>query len=327
MILIIFICFLIVIYLLFAHKPARFYIFSYFFSELYDHPTVANFFGIRYVDVEKWKTSRKDSRIYSCGIFVKLLRLITGMDLRINDETIKQLIILQNKSSREINMEPYFDEIDGKILSLQDFEYFVSKILLVETNRAFKILDNETEIELKKYISVVFDVLNGLSGGMIEGIFLMLWHFKSLYKVSKILKKISEPERLIVFGPQLSLVTNFTKMIWRKKGILKELQPNDFLDLSTKFFVFETWENGFQELIFAKRDTRDTSNSTNNKAFGPTGVLCPGNRISIDYIRSILSFLQLFDIEFQGEVIFKGNRFKNIVNKEKVNVLFKRQKN
>lgn len=307
------------------YLPFRFYVCSYFFSELYEYPKISNFLGIRYVSIDEWKTSREHTRIFSCGVFVWLLKLITGMDLRINKDVMKELIRLQNDYSRSINMEPYFDKINSKRINLQEFEYFISEVLLIETNRAFGILSKEQEHELIQYICVVFDVLNGLSGGMGEGFYMMVTNCVSLYKVSKLLKTLPEPQRLIIFGPQLSLVTNFTKMIWRKRGILDNLEPNDFLDLSTKFFVFETWEKGFHELVFVSRDCRDTSNAPTNKAFGPYGVVCPGALMTMNYIRSVLSFLKSFNIVFDGDAKFVGSRFKNIINKKEVVVLFEKK--
>lgn len=307
------------------YLPFRFYICSYFFSELYDNPQIANLLGIRFVSINEWKTSREHSRIFSCGVFVKLLKLITGMDLRIGKETMKELICLQNDFSRDINMEPYFKEIDKKKINLQEFEYFISRVLLIETNRAFGILNDIQQEELIGYIGVIFDVLNGLSGGMIDGFYMMITNFVVLFKVSMLLRTLPEAKRLIIFGPQLSLVSNFTKMIWRKRGILDNLEPHDFLDLSTKFFVFDTWEKGYHELIFVKRDERDTSNAPTNKAFGPYGVVCPGALMTMNYIRSILSFLKSFNITFDGNAEFVGSRFKNIINKKEVYVLFEKK--
>jgi hypothetical protein len=315
-------CLLLFVGAIVLYKPFRFYIFSFVFAQLYENEKLAELFGIRYVSINDWKTTRKETRIYSSGIFVWLLKLITGMDLRINHEVMSKLIRLQADKSRELNMESYFDRIDKKRMNLQELEYFISEILLIETNRAFEILDKEKQQELQKHICIVFDVLNGLSGGMTEGFYMMAKHSFTLYKVSKILKSLPEPERLIIFGPQLSLVTNFTKMIWRKQGIMKDLEPNDFLDLSTKFFVLETWERGYQELVFVRRDVRDTSNHPNNKAFGPTGVVCPGALMTINYIKSILSFLKEFDIKFEGHAKFEGKRFLNITNKQEVMVTF-----
>jgi len=309
----------IVLLIIWFYKPFRFYVFSYVFSQLYDRPRLSSILGIKYVDVMTWKTNRTESRIYSYGVFVKILKLITGMDLRVSNDVIKRLHQLQSEHSKQIDMNRYFDQIADKQLSLQQFEYFLSYALLIETNRIYQVYNNDELQILLDHSPVIFDVLNALSGGMVEGIISLIHNIRSLMVVSRVLKKAPEPERLMIFGPQLSLVTNFTKMIWRQKGDLKNIQPNDFLNLLTKFFVFES--NG--HLVFVSRSTRDISNSPNNKAFGPSGVVCPGARLTMDYIKSILSFLQNFDIEFIGEARFEGNRFKNIVNKSSVSVIFK----
>ena len=311
-----------------AYKPARYYVLSYFFSQLYtvlyNRPRIAQFLGIRYVNVEEWKTDRKNTRIFSMGIFVKLLKLITGMDLRVSKQTINSMMGLQRQHSRQLNMERYFDEITNKSINLVEFEHFLSRVLLIETNNVYRIVTPEQEKILLDNIVIVFEVLNGLSGGMVDGIGQMLKYWRELYAVSRVLRCLPEAQRLLIFGPQLSLVTNFTKMIVRKKGIIKDLQPCDFLDLLTKFFVFDTWENGYHELVFAKRENRDMRNTIDNKAFGAGKVMCPGARMTIDYIQSILSFLQSFDITFEGEPVIEGGRFKNITNKDRVKVLFTR---
>jgi hypothetical protein len=198
----------------------------------------------------------------------------------------------------------------------------------VETNRLYNVFPKELEEQLTQHSIVVFEVLNGLSGGMIEGFKLMFLHAKTLYKISKILKTAPEPERLLIFGPQLSLVTNFSKMIMRCKEEGKSfdsLEPNDFLNLRTKFFVFEEHNEKFNSpvhrLVFLDR-RKDDSDGISNKAFGPSYIACPGAKMTIDYIKSILSFLQKFDIEVVGDAIYEGVRFKNIANKRDLKIKF-----
>ena len=147
---------------------------------------------------------------------------------------------------------------------------------------------------------------------------MMIRYWKTLYEVSKILKSVPEAPRLMIFGPQLSLVTNFTKMLVRQNGNLLRTEPHDFLNLLTKFFVVEN--KG--QLTFLHRTERDFSNAPTNKAFGPAGLVCPGAILTMHYIKSILSFLKRFDIKIEGVAIFEGERFKNIVNKKSVFVTF-----
>ena len=220
-------------------------------------------------------------------------------------------------------MKPYFDEIQGKQMTVLEFEYFLSKVLLEETNRLYSVYDEDTLQKLLKHSAIVFEVLNGLSGGMITGFYLMFRHAKELRQISKILKTVPEAERLLIFGPQLSLVTNFSKMIMRCKESGKsfdELKPNDFLNLQTKFFVFEEIGD-IHRLVFLERE-RDFSDSVGNKAFGPKYIVCPGAKMTIDYITSILSFLQQFDITVIGEPKYEGVRFRNLSNRDKLLIKF-----
>jgi hypothetical protein len=305
------------------YKRFRFYCLSYVFSTLYSRPCVARVLGIERNTVFKYSGTRKYSRIYSDGIFVKLLKLITGMDLRLSDKTRNEMMRLQRQHSREINMEPYFDTINDKKMTLLEFEYFLSRILLIETNRIYQVFTKEQNDELIQYSVVIFEVLNGLSGGMIDGFRLMLSNILTLFKISRILKLAPEEKRIMVFGPQLSLVTNFSKMIMRNTGDLSKLEPWNFLDLQTKFFVFEEHPDNYMkhQLVFLDRST-DRSNTIDNKAFGAGRIICPGNKLTIDYIASILRFLQKFSIEINGDAVFEGVRFKNISNKKDIMISF-----
>jgi hypothetical protein len=291
----------------------------------YNHPDIAHIVGIDMDNVFTYRGNRKNARIYSDGIFVAILRLITGMDLRVSDETRVKMIRLQRDHSKQLDMRPYFEEINGKEMTVLQFEHFLSKVLLVETNRLYNVFSEDLEKQLTAHSIVVFEVLNGLSGGMIEGFKLMFLHARTLYKISKILKTAPEAERLMIFGPQLSLVTNFSKMIMRCKEdgekSFDELEPNDFLNLRTKFFVFEEHNAPVHRLVFLDR-SKDSSDGAGNKAFGPTYIACPGAKMTIDYIQSVLSFLKSFQIDVIGDAKYEGVRFKNISNKPEIFIKF-----
>ncbi len=294
---------------------------SYFFSQLYNYPKIAYFLGVKFDSIFKYSGTRKMARIYSDGIFVQILKLITGMNLRVTDKTRFAMIQLQREFQNEINMEPYFEEINNRELTVMEFEYFLSKIILIETNKIYNMLDKDLENELLECSKILFDVLNCLSGCMYEGIKVMMMNIKKLYKISKILKTIEEPKRILLFGPQLSLVTNFSKMLMKNKNF-NELEPWNFLDLQTKFFVFEEHTSPHQ-LIFLERDI-DKTNGESNRAFGSKYITCPGSKMTIDFIKSTLLFLQSFDIQIKGTAIFEGFRFKNFINKHDVTVKFTR---
>ena len=283
-------------------------------------PRLAKILGIKFDSIFTYSKSRKDARIYSDGVFVQILKLITGMNLRVSDDTRSKLFKLQRDHSGKIYMLPYFNEIANKEMTVLEFEHFLSRVLLIETNRIFTVFTKEQEQELSTYSIVVFEVLNGLSGGMIDGFWIMIKNVRSLYRISKILKSAPEHLRLSVFGPQLSLVTNFSKMLVNYRKDFKELEPWNFLDLKTLFFVYEEHETG--HLVFLDRSA-DETNSVSNRAFGTKYIMCPAAKMTIEFITSVLDFLQIFDIELKGTAIYKGSRFSNISNKADLHIIFK----
>lgn len=354
------------------NKRCRFYISSYFFSYLYFYPTISKMLSIKKDHVFNYNKNRKESRIYSDGVFVNILKFITGMNLRVSDETRLNMMKMQRESSKKICMKQYFNELYNKEMNILEFEYTLSKILLIETNRLYNVFDKKQEEELAKYSIVVFEVLNGLSGGMIDGFKLMFRYWKALIIISKILKSAEESKRIMIFGPQLSLITNFSKMIMRCKGTLdmvdgSKLEPYHFLDLQTKFFVFEETNNYKYDIlknifiltsifiifmfpdvnyftfifsiilyfiVYYKKDNHnltflhrdiDTSNGVENRAFGPKYITCPGAKLTIDYINSLLEFLQQFNILINGDAKWQGIRFKNIINKKNILLKFNKK--
>jgi len=99
-------------------------------------------------------------------------------------------------------------------------------------------------------------------------------------------------------------------------------QPYEYLEPVSKYSVFVN--NG--QLVFVDRHL-DENNNPSNKAFGPTGVQCPGNKFTFKFIQSIISFLQSFDIKIEGEAKFVGTRFINIANKDEIRLTFTKIEN
>ncbi|AYV78017.1 MAG: hypothetical protein Edafosvirus4_1, partial [Edafosvirus sp.] len=279
----------------------------------------AKFFGIKYVDDRVWKTNRVETKIYMEGLFAKMFTMFTGMKIVTSDATRKELMKLQGESAKEITMDRYFDEIDGKTLTLNEFEDFLSKVLLIETNRVFNILDKDREDYFLTQLTTLRHVINGLTGGTNKSIKTMITNFGTVKEIVKILKSVSEAQRLLLFVPHLSLIDSFSKMLTNKKRDMSTFHPHDFFEQTSKFFVLVC--NG--ELTFVERH-EDTSNSGTNRTFGPRGFQCPGNIYVIKFIKSILSFLQTFDIKVEGDAIISNKRFKNITNKNDIKITFKK---
>lgn len=306
------------------HLPFRFYVLSYFLNWLYNHPETATKLGIRYENDETWKTNRKETEIFFTGIFAKVLMKFTGLPFLLPDDLRKNFETLQAVKASEISMKPYFDEIAGKTLTIEEFEHFLSRSILKETNRVFEILDPATEDELMKHILIVRGIVDSLTGSVYNGFWLMISNMRTAFVISRILKSVEQKKRLLLHIPQLALINNFSKMILRnppdETGIIdiSKIEPCDFLEPLSKFFT-AIHDN---QMVFVHRHM-DRRNSSSNRAFGPTGYQCPGNVYSINFIRSTIDFLKSFDIYVEGQAKYRLGRFKNIVNKKDIKVTFK----
>lgn len=301
-------------------KRWRFYVYSYFFPWLYEHPKVSKLLGIEYENDEEWHTNRKETSIYMDGIYVGLTTMVTGMSFILPDDVRKEFMRYQKEFAGQIDMRRYFDQINGKTMKVIDFEHFLSNAVLKETNRVFQVVDEKTEEEFSKHLWTVRVIMNGLTGSLIEGFRKFMVVPYAIYKISKILKSVPQHKRLVLHVPQLALIHNFSKCIIKTKGDMSDIEPYTFLDPISKFFIL--LRNG--NLIFVHRHD-DKKNTETNRAFGPYGLQCPGNIYSLEFIRSILTFLKSFNIKVEGDPIYRGSRFKKIINKDKIMVTFNKK--
>jgi preprotein translocase subunit Sss1 len=239
------------------------------------------------------------------------------MNIVLPDETRKSLMRIQGLHAKKIDMTRYFHKIDGKTISLDTFEEFLSKAIMVETNRVFELVDKPTEKELVELIKVLRGIITVLRGDFLNGISVFFKNLRSVFRLSTIIRSLDGHLRFLVFVPQLALLDNFSKLLLAKKGNMHGLEPHDFLEAVAKFSIFHS--KG--QITFMHR-TKDTTNNASNKAFGPEGVQCPGNIYTFNFIRSILEFLQSLVITIDGEAIWKGGRFKYISNKNDIKIKF-----
>ncbi len=305
-----------------ANKSFQFYVLSYFYDYLWEHQKLAKKIGIKFVDDRTWVTCRKDTQVYIDGLFIKMFSWFVGINPILTDKTRKSLIRLQSKHVNEIDMEKYFDTIDGKSMNLVDFETFLSKSVLIETNRIFKILDAKTEEVFLKHLLVLRSVVSAITGDPKEGIKMMIANRGPIMKLSAIIKSVPDHKKALLYVPQLAVINNFSKLLVKREGEMTGFEPYEFLEPASKYSVFIESDH----LVFIDRH-QDENNTPSNKAFGPTGVQCPGNKFTFKFIQSIISFLQSFKVDIKGKAIIKGARFTHITNKDDIVLTFKKYDN
>lgn len=308
-----------IILLAYYYRPFRFYVYSFFLPWLYDHPKISQLLGIRYEEDTTWHTTRKDSRVYIPGFIAQLLRIFIGMDFVLEDDVRKIFEQLQQKYGKEIDMKKYFEELNGKTINLLEFEDFLSKNVIKETNRVFKIIDEEQCKWLVIHSKALRTIVSALTISMWDGIKTAITNFHHVVKMSLLLRSAPKQTRILLIAPQLALIHNFVKMIVNKRGDMSDVQPYDFLEPVSRFFVAESYnqETGNIDLVFVNRKF-DQRNTTNNRAFGPRGLQCPGALYTFKFIQDVTRFLKALKIEVSGTPKYEGRRFSNISNKEQI---------
>lgn len=304
-------------------KPLRFYLCSFWFTQLYNYPTLAKWLDIRYEKDSDWITNRKESRVYLPGITAWLLKLFIGMDFILDENVRKEFERIQFNHVKEFKMRNYFNELDNQIINLYEFEDFLSKSMIIETNRVFKILNDEYCDLFVTYSKALRTMMSALTFSIWEGIKATIINIPNIILMSMILRTCPKHKRILLLAPQLALIHNFTKMIVSKNGDMSDLQPHDFLEPISKLFVAETINPSVsKQLIFVSCE-HDKRNNTSNTTFGPHGLQCPGAQYTIKFIKDVMKFLQIIQIKVNGTPKYKGERFNSIINKDEVTLSFK----
>jgi hypothetical protein len=236
-----------------------------------------------------------------------------------SSDNIAELLRLQAKHAKKINMSLYFDLIDGKSLTVLEFEEFLMKSTLSEVDRVFRIINDSKKLEeILSYMNTLKRLLNSLDGNS-QSVFKLLTKckdFSQIIPLSRLLREYPEVHRVLLVVPQGVTTINFTKLIVKNKGKLDNLKPSDLL--ASVIAYMPIINKG--ELVLLTRKS-DTSNNAMNRAFGPKGFTCPGNILTMKFISSILSLINNFDIKVEGEGIYDDSR-EGIANKGEIKLTF-----
>ena len=295
----------------------KFYLLSFFFDYFNEteNEWLGKLMGIKYVNDYEYCVLRENSQIYMPGLFSLFFEYFTGMPLRLNDQTLKSFLTIQNQHSNKINLSQYLQKLkEKKSMTIEEFEQIMAESILMETNRVFHICEQDLEIKIESRLLLLRKLISHLTGGGKKLFNVLYKNWRDIIELSKLLKTLPEEYRLFVFVPQLTLLNSFTQMIVDCNGDLKQIEAYDFLKPVSKYMVMI--EKG--QLIFVRR-FQDKTNNFTNKAFGVEGFQCPGKKYTFKMIQSVLDLLRDIKITIVGKVEYlESKRFKNIQNKHEI---------
>ena len=103
-----FFIFIIFVSICYTNKSIRYLILSFFVEWLNEHETIGNFLGIKYGNDYSLYFDRKDSKIYTPGIFKILVEWFVGVDIKLDHSLYKSLIRKQFELSKKVKFGAYF---------------------------------------------------------------------------------------------------------------------------------------------------------------------------------------------------------------------------
>ena len=299
---------------LWFYKPVRFYLMSFFFDWLYENPNVGKFLGIKYENDYDLIFRRRDTVMYTPGIYSLLVEWFMQIKINLETDIFKKLINVQFNVAKKIDFNSYLNILDNKYMSLEEFENYLAESFLIEINNELKFLSDDKISLIIEHNKLIRNILNGLTRGSENLFYKIMTNFDKVLDLRKILLTISPEERLFLIIPQMTILTKFVEMIINKKGNLQDLEFYEFV-MPVSFFTMIN--NG--ELYMIHRHI-DKKNSYSNNGFGVNGFRCPASQFVFKVISNIIDNLKKFKIDIIGEPIYlKSKRFKkNIINKNDV---------
>jgi len=298
-------------------KPIRFYTISFFFDWFNEHEMIGKFFGIRYGNDNELYFNRKDSKIYTPGIYKILVEWFVGININLDHSTYKTLIRKQYEMSKKVRLNEYLISLKDKRINLEEFEDFLADSFLIEVKDEIQSLNNHKINDndfthIRNHNKLIRTILNSLTGETNNLLYKLLININNLLNLRKILLSLTPESRLFAIVPQFTILNKFVEMIITKKGNLENLEfyefviPGSFLTILNK-----------NDLYIVRRHT-DKTNSYLNIGLGVKGFQCPASKFVFTVISDIIDNLKKFNIKIDGVPIYhKSKRFQKIITNKK----------
>jgi len=297
------------------YKPIRFYIFSYFFVFLNENENIGKFLGIKYANDYELNILRKDTHIYFPGIITKIIEFFINYNIELKVDEYKKFVKIQHEISKKINLSNYINNLDNKIISIDDFEDLITKSYLIEINKIYSCLNDEEFNYFYTNNNITRRLLNSLTNNIFDNLIFIIKNFYTIYKFRNILLKIHNDYRHFYIVTQLTIINKITEMIIFNMNSFNNLELWNFLISSSKFYTIINNNN-----LYIIRRNIDKTNNYTNKGFGVKGHQCPAAMLVCEIFNNIILNFKNYNIKIIGTVKYSSQKrfLKNIINKQNV---------
>ena len=293
---------------------------SFFFDLLNEHEKIGKFLEIKYENDYELVFNRRESIIYTPGIYKLLTEWFVGININLDISIYKKLVKTQFEMSQKINLNYYIEHLKGQTLTIEQFEDFIAESFLTEISKELNLKYSDF-YKLKTQNKLIRTILNSLTGETENLLYKLLLNIRNLIELRKILLSLPPDVRLFTIVPQFTILNKFVELIIYKNGNLQDLQFYEFVMPGTFLTILNK-----NNLYIVRRHIDKTNNYT-NIGLGVKGFQCPASRFVFKVITNIMDNLKKINIQIEGIPIYaKSKRFKKIIiNKNDVLLHFKEQ--
>ena len=299
-------------------KPIRFYIMSFFVEWFNENEFYGKLLGVKYENDYDPIFNRKESKIYTPGIYKMLTEWFIGININLEFDLYKKLVRQQFDMSRKISLQSYIETLKDKHITIEEFEDFIAESFLIEMNTNFNVLDKDSFQKIQKHNRLIRTILNSLTGETDKIFLKILSNITYILDLRRILLSLAPEVRLFVVVPQFTILNKFVEMIVEKKGNLENLEFHEFVKPGSFLTILNK-----NELYIIRRHA-DKTNSYCNIGFGVKGFQCPASKFVFNVITNIIDNLKKYNIKIDGVPIYaKSKRFQKIIlNKRDIHLTF-----
>jgi DNA-binding protein len=239
---------------------------------------------VKYYRSDEWETNRGETQLaVSNGLMQTVMTYLMGSALVLNDkEFITALKARQRKITRELDLVQYLRPLAGKEVTAHDIEALLLRSMLNELVEVFNIPPPDDRDAFLEGIMVMRSMIAEGFGSPLIAIWRLVSNRAKMAEMRRYFSSLSKPDMTIVQVPLLTTVDTTMLSILTNQNAVSSFHEL-FALVPVKMLPF--YHNGEMVVLDIVANEQD---NPGNSAFGPKGVICPGNIVTSMVLKSVM---------------------------------------
>jgi len=295
-----------------SHGPLLTSAFGLIHGLFYAYPTLARLFGIKIVRSDEFSTSRDETRLVISDFGPRMC----GLDFTFgNKDHISSLKQRQRKSTRDLDIAPYFEELVGKRIDVAKLEDVIIEAWVHELIDCYEIPIEDragfaSKIRIiRKFVPIFLD-------SPLSGFAYFFQNIGNFIAARSYWSGLDRAEVAIMMIPFLTTVDSSVFNFVTNPEPIKEFHEL-FQNVPVEYVPVRS--NGRLVLV---RIVANHANTPGNSVFGPQGMICPGNIVTSNLMKSVAQLKTQYQITVEGKPKQKEGLIRCVTNPTEVFVTF-----